>query len=141
MAPHGFLERIQHNLYKNTTSTFLVSRIDSSCRERIDTINLVKNRGRHNCCAVAAAVALAMVPFTLSTKEFVIAVMNVTSRLGYILPPSWGTFVLLSMAMLSNFERMYYISCTAYSNKRNSYEILSIEQCGCSVCHLKDTDH
>jgi len=39
-------------------------------------------------------------------KEFIIAVMNVTSRLGYILPPSWGAFVLLSMAMLNNFERI-----------------------------------
>ena len=50
--------------------------------------------------------------------------MNVTSRLGYILAPFWGTFVLISMETLLYFERMQYASRTTYSYKKNSNEIL-----------------
>ena len=51
----------------------------------------------HGCNAVIG-------PFMKSMKEFIIAVMNVMSRLGYILLPSWDASLFLSMAMLSKFE-------------------------------------
>ena len=58
-------------------------------------------------------------PFHSSSKEFSTAIMNVTSRLGYTLPPSWGVFVFLYIEIASYFEWIYHTFCTLHSKKKN----------------------